>query len=154
MCKVSGYALNNNNYNDNSHDDIKISNDLNKELYLSRLIKIISYPFINKIIGIYNYNKNNRYNFIDIINDYNIFLKNKFKYKQLLFIKKNLLEYYCNINKCQYINYIYRNNRLNINNNINTKYILISKIYMSFYHFDLCKKRYRINNNNIIFYLN
>ena len=72
--------------------------ELKSKSYLSRLIKILSTPFINKRTGTYNYNvlynytkdKSNKYNFIDIINDFNTFLKGKLKYNQLILIKKKI----------------------------------------------------------------
>ena len=161
-CKVCGYNLNNNNNNNNNNSDYNIIlyNELNNKLYLSRLIKIMNAPYINKLSGKYNYNilykyilnVNNKYNFIDIINDYNILLKNNLSYKYLLYIKNNILQYKCNINNCLFINNIYRNRNKNNKKYYNTKIILLSKIHMSLYHFDIYNKRYRniinINNNN------
>ena len=107
--------------------------------YLSRLIKILSPPFISMKDGSYKYktlfkfidNKDNKYNMVNIINDYNTFLLRKLSYNKLYWIKNNILNkyYHCNIQTCKYISNIYRKrdknhikNKIygknNINNNI------------------------------------
>ena len=157
-CKTCGTRLKNSNYcntmvSNERYDNI-MSRNVNSQAYLSRLINIMSKPFVNIDTGAYNYkllkdycqNSSYNYTFIDILNDYNTFLKKNLKYTYLLFVKRKYL-IRCDMGKCSYINNIYRDRS---RKSIPAVKVLVSKIHMSMHHFDLYKKRRRnyTNDNN------